>query len=428
MVGRLPADWHLRTVTELDAPRSPQRLRRLDTTTILRAVGICFIVSTHMGLWFFPGGAHIMLAVVGYNLSRFQLSMADTGDRIHALLRTTWRIVTPVVAWVAVTMFLVGGYGIFTLLLVNNYLGPATHQNGRWHFWFVEVVVHLLLITILVLAIPVVRRTERRAPFLFALGVLLLCLVWRLMPLGAERNLRFQTHSVAFFFALGWLIHQSRAVRQRVLTTALCIVTIPGALGLGGYFADARREWFVALALIALTWIRAVPVPAVVLRLVAVVAAASLWILITHFKIWPPLARAVRPGVGLRAHDRGRCARLGDRRAALAAGPAVLAPPACRSATDGSPPPAHRWRSPARPFRVRPPPPEPTATSGLDVDIMFADPPQTRCGSSIRRAPASRSSSRGRARTRGAGRSRRRRPSPSPRARPDQMSLRRRPR
>ncbi len=293
VVGRLPADWHLRTVSELDAPRPPQRLRRLDTTTILRAVGICCIVSTHMGLWFFPGGAHIMLAVVGYNLSRFQLSMAGTGDRIHALLRTTWRIVTPVVAWVAVTMFLVGGYGVFTLLLVNNYLGPATHQNGRWHFWFVEVVVHLLLITILVLAIPAVRRAERRAPFLFALGVLLLCLVWRLMPLGAERNLRFQTHSVAFFFALGWLIHQSRAVRQRVLTTALCIVTIPGALGLGGYFADARREWFVALALIALTWIRAVPVPAVVLRLVAVVAAASLWILITHFKIWPPLARAV---------------------------------------------------------------------------------------------------------------------------------------
>ena len=79
-VGRLPADWHLRTVSELDAPSAPQRLRQLDTTTILRAVGICVIVSTHMGLWFFPGGAHIMLAVVGYNLSRFQLSMADTGD------------------------------------------------------------------------------------------------------------------------------------------------------------------------------------------------------------------------------------------------------------------------------------------------------------------------------------------------------------
>ena len=68
-------------------------------------------------------------------------------------------------------------------------------------------------------------------------------------------------------------------------------MTIPGALGLGAYFADAQRSWFVALALIALTWVRVVPVPAVVLRLVAVVAAASLWILITHFKIWPPLAR-----------------------------------------------------------------------------------------------------------------------------------------
>ena len=154
------------------------------------------------------------------------------------------------------------------------------------------MIVHLLLITVVVLAIPAVRRAERRAPYVFALGVLMFCLMWRLMPLGAERNLRFQTHSVAFFFALGWLIHQSRAVRQRVLTTALCIITIPGALGLGGYFADAQREWFVALSLIAVTWVRAVPVPAVVLRVVAVIAAASLWILITHFRIWPPLARA----------------------------------------------------------------------------------------------------------------------------------------
>jgi acyl-CoA synthetase (AMP-forming)/AMP-acid ligase II len=292
ILGRLPADWHLRTVAELDAPTTPRRLRRLDTTAIVRAFGICVIVSTHMGLWFFPGGAHLMLAVVGYNLSRFQLTISDTGDRLRAGLRMVGRIVVPVVGWVAVTMFLVGGYSIFTLLLVNNYLGPPTHQQGRWHFWFIEVIVQVLLVTVLVLAIPVVRRAERRWPYAFAIAVLLVCLALRWAPLGTERNLRFQTHSVAFFFALGWLIHQSKAIWQRLLTSALCIVTIPGALGIAGYFGSVQREWFVALGLIFLIWVRAVPVPGFVLRPVAVIAAASLWILITHFKLFPPLRRA----------------------------------------------------------------------------------------------------------------------------------------
>ena len=76
-LGRVPNDWHLTAVSAL-TPERRHRLARLDTTVVLRAIGICAVVATHMHLWFFPGGAHLLLAVVGFNLS----SLPDA-DRRH---------------------------------------------------------------------------------------------------------------------------------------------------------------------------------------------------------------------------------------------------------------------------------------------------------------------------------------------------------
>ena len=124
--GRLPDDWHLRRVDELDALGRHVGLPRLDTTALLRAVGILFVVSTHMHLWYFPGGSHLMLGVVGYNASRFLFSIDRPGDRVAGAVRSIARLAVPVVAFVGVCMVLVGGYGLPTLALVNGYLGPAS--------------------------------------------------------------------------------------------------------------------------------------------------------------------------------------------------------------------------------------------------------------------------------------------------------------
>ncbi|MEJ7801013.1 MAG: non-ribosomal peptide synthetase, partial [Ilumatobacter sp.] len=55
-LGTLPPDWHLTPIAELDShTRSSHRghrarLGRIDTTILLRAVGICLVVATHMHL------------------------------------------------------------------------------------------------------------------------------------------------------------------------------------------------------------------------------------------------------------------------------------------------------------------------------------------------------------------------------------------
>jgi acyl-CoA synthetase (AMP-forming)/AMP-acid ligase II len=284
LLGTLPTDWHLRPIDELATMSGRRRLARVDTTVVLRAIGILAVVSTHMRFRHVPGGAHLMLGVVGYNLARFMMPIDDTRERLRAGARTIGRVAIPTVLWTAAFM-LVGQYTWTTLTLANNYIGPASHDANHWHFWFIEVFVHLVAITTLLYAIPSVRRADRRWPYAFPLALLGATLVLRMewADMGDWYNLRFRTHAVAWFFVLGWLVQRSSTWQQRIVTTVLCLATAPGV------FQNPRREYFIAVGLVLLVWVKEVPLPRPVVRPVATIAAASMWIFISHFMIWPIL-------------------------------------------------------------------------------------------------------------------------------------------
>ena len=284
ILGPLPPEWHLRPLTELARPRRPRRFARIDTTILLRSVGILAVVSTHMWLWHVPGGAHLMLGVVGYNVARFLLPTDPGPQRLRAGLRTVARVAVPTVLWTLAFM-VVGQYTWTTLTLANNYIGPSSHQGNHWHFWFIEVFVHLVAATTLLTAIPAVRRIDVRWPYAFPLALLGLTLVLRMdwADLGDWYNMRFRTHSVAWFFVLGWLVQRSTTRPQQLATTVLCLATAPGV------FDNPHRELFIAFGLVLLVWFKAVPVPRFAVRPLATLAEASMWIFISHFMIWPPM-------------------------------------------------------------------------------------------------------------------------------------------
>jgi hypothetical protein len=117
---------------------------------------------------------------------------------------------------------------------------------------------------------------------LAVLGVLLLArMEWAWM--GDWYNVRYRTHGVAWFAALGWLIHRSDTVLKRLATAALLVLTVPD------FFGYAPREWFIVISLLVLLVWREIPVPRVAVRPLALLASYSMWIYITHFAIWPPL-------------------------------------------------------------------------------------------------------------------------------------------
>ncbi|MCB0957746.1 MAG: hypothetical protein KDB12_16455, partial [Ilumatobacter sp.] len=248
--------------------------------------GICTVVATHMRFGYLPGGAHLLLGVAGYNLSRFQLGLGTAAARLRSAARTVGRVAVPAMAVAALVVALTPRYGWTTVALVNNYLGPRSHRQDHWHLWYIEAFVQVVVVITVVLAIPAVRRWERRRPYGFVLAALAVALAARELTwagIDDPYNLRFRTHAVAAFVVAGWLVHRSRTLGQRLVTSVACLAVVVG------FFGMPEREAYIAGGLLLLLWVPRVPLPRWAVEPVGVVASASMWILITHFHTWPPL-------------------------------------------------------------------------------------------------------------------------------------------
>ena len=169
LLGHVPADWQSMTVAE------PRRHEATPEPGAARHVG-----RAADGRGPCRGGDAHEAVVLPRRFApdarrrRLQHQPLPAVDRRHARrvvagFRLIGRVALPVAAWVGVCMVAVGGYGLPTLTLLNNYLGAGTHVDGRWHYWFIEALVQLVLIVTLALAIGPVRRFERRFQYLFPL-------------------------------------------------------------------------------------------------------------------------------------------------------------------------------------------------------------------------------------------------------------------
>ncbi|MEX5269856.1 AMP-binding protein [Kocuria sabuli] len=279
-LGHLPPDWHVTPVRDL-APRPARSRRRLvsflETSIVLRAVAIVCIVCTHVELFTFQT-AHLLFAVAGYNFARFQLS-GERLPRLRRQLRSLGRIVVPSVAFIAVAYLLTDDYTLANVVLLNGIVGPQ-ELTSQWHFWFVEMLVYVLVAVTALMALPWADRAERRFPLAFPLALLAAGLLSRydLVDPGLPKPA-----PVFWIFALGWAAARSRTTLQRCLVSALALLSVPG------YFDSALREVTLAAGILLLLWVPALPVPAGLRRLTGRLAAASLYIYLTHWLVYPVL-------------------------------------------------------------------------------------------------------------------------------------------
>ncbi len=293
-LGHLPQDWHVTPVRDLEQRVGgvPVRKRRrffapLETSIVLRAVGIVLIVSTHVGLFKWQGAAHVLMAVAGYNFARFQLS-GERLPRLRRQLASAARIVVPSMAFILFAFLVTDNYAPANILLLNAVIGPEA-VTTQWHFWFVEVLVYLLLAMTAVLAVPWADRAERRFPLLFPLALTGAGLFTRyeLVNPGVPH-----TAPALWLFALGWAIARSRTAAQRCVVSAVAVWTVPG------FFEDAAREGTLLAGILLLVWLPSIPVPAGLRRLTVVLASASLYAYLVHWLVYPPLA-AISPALAV---------------------------------------------------------------------------------------------------------------------------------
>jgi acyl-CoA synthetase (AMP-forming)/AMP-acid ligase II len=287
-LGTLPPGWPSLTPAELASLGRPRPARRrtvpVDVSVVMRAVAITMVVVTHVDLRQWQGGAHVLLAVAGYNLARFQLAVPGRRDRVLGLLRSARSVALPAFLFVGALAAVGHDYRWPTAFLVNSLVGSDS-WDAQWQLWFLEVLVWCYLALAVLLAVPLVARAQRAAPFVSALVALAVTLVVRYAWTGVEAGAteRYTLGVVAWCLALGLCAAYARTLPQRLLVTALAVVAT------AGFFGDARREAVVAAGVVLLLIGRPVRLPSWAARGLGLVASASLWIYLTHWQVYPHL-------------------------------------------------------------------------------------------------------------------------------------------
>jgi len=290
-LGGLPADWHVTPIGRLAAlatsrpAAAGRRGAGLDTTVLLRAVGIALVVGSHAHLFQVPGGAHALLAVAGYNFARFQLTPAPRLERIRGIARAVRRVALPSVVCIALATAVTAELGLVQVALVNDLLGPDV-LGPPWRYWFVEDLVRITVVVGALLGLPAADRAERVHPLLFP-GVLLgLGLLPRLgvVPLPAGPDQTQSGAAVFWLFALGWCAARTTGTVQRVAMTLAALTTVPG------FFGDLSREGVVLATVLLLIWTDRVPVPRPLRPAIGIVASSSLYVYLTHWQVLPVAA------------------------------------------------------------------------------------------------------------------------------------------
>jgi len=286
LLGTLPAGWHLMTVGALAATERPRRTwgRSIETGVALRAVAILLVVAHHSQLFRVLGGAHVLLAVAGFNFARFQLTTAPRSTRVERVVQSVARMVVPTVVVVLLGMLLWQRYGWQHLLLVHDLIAPDT---GFKHFWFVEVLAQLLVFSTLMLALPLGDRLERCWPFATPVLLLGLALLPRfgVVPAFEGRARLYAPYAVAWLFLWGWAAARAHTTGRRLLLTTVLAAALPGF-----FLGNELRTAVVGGGLLLLLWVPRTRVPRHVVPVVGVLASASLYVYLAHFLVLPAVA------------------------------------------------------------------------------------------------------------------------------------------
>ncbi|MBZ9638414.1 AMP-binding protein [Streptomyces sp. PSKA30] len=289
-LGHLPPDWHTRPIRDLrrpepiqPAPHKGSRRRTLETGIALRAAAIVLIVGSHIHVFYVKGGAHLLLAVAGYNLARFHLTpSAERRERVRHGLRSIARIVLPSLAWIALVLPLTDDYGLTNLVLLHSVLGPHDSDTAM-HFWFIEALTYILLTAVALLSLRIVDRAERRFPFALPMTIAALGLITRYDLLGLRNQIHIPSAAVVFWlFALGWAAAKADTTRQRMLVTVAAVATIPGF-----FPGEPFRDAVITAGFVLLVWVRNLPSLGPVNSVAGVLASSSLYIYLTHWQIYP---------------------------------------------------------------------------------------------------------------------------------------------
>lgn len=272
--------------------------RTVETSVVLRAVAVVIICGSHAELFRALGGAHTLLAVAGFNAARFGLSVPTASGRWRGSARMLVGIAVPTVAIVLVGMLTHGRYGWGNVVMANWLVGDVTYGFHN-ELWFIDALAASLVLLTAILSLPPIARAWRQDPWRVTTVIAALALVPRfvILELG-EGVLRGLMPTTFWLFAVGASVATATTTRRRVVTLALAV------LGGATFFEeDPARNMTILVGVALLALVPEVRLPARLLPVITLLAAASLHVYLIQFPIlgavtspWVATAAAITAG------------------------------------------------------------------------------------------------------------------------------------
>lgn len=313
LLGTAPQGWESMPVRELqtladahigtDAPSGTRRKLTVGTDIVLRLLAISLIFTGHGApdfTEFMRGGSSILFALAGYSMAMIHLPRLLEGHVLPFLRGIATRLVLPYLLLVTLMLFVTPATkSISWYLLGSVFVLDPVQRSALFTFWFIESLIHAMVLTCGLFLIPWFRAQMRARPYevMIVLSVLAgaLSVIGRAWwPNGNQINLTVDGWLYAFY--LGWAAFLARGWQQKAL-----IVVIAGVIALNQFgFMTGRAWWLMA----ALTTLLAVPVVRVnysLGKLMVLMAGATYFMYLCHplvvhlmrFKLGPMLPTVV---------------------------------------------------------------------------------------------------------------------------------------
>lgn len=316
MLGTAPPGWESMAIRDLQAladahaaaavPGTGRPRLTIGMDVLLRLMAISLIFIGHGDpdhTEALRGGSSILFALAGYSMAMIHLPRLLEG-RVRPFIEGTFiRLVLPYLLLVTAMLLVTpAAKSVSWYLLASVFVLDADQRGPLFSFWFVESLIHAMLITCGLFLIPRFRDWMRARPWtvmmvLAALAGVLSILGRAWWPNGNEINLTVDGWLYAFF--LGWAAFFARGFWQRAAIPALAL-----AVALDQFGADTGRAWWLTAALAVLLVLPSLRVPYGPGKVLVHMAGATYFMYLCHplvvhvirFKIgtgWPaPLTAA----------------------------------------------------------------------------------------------------------------------------------------
>ncbi|KII28822.1 antibiotic biosynthesis protein [Pseudomonas fluorescens] len=300
LIGHLPEQWETRPIRELCeltniAKPSKFSVREMELPVLLRVISIMFIVIGHFNLfpiWPISGETTVLFLVSGISLARFQLNAINERGNARMLLKSIISIAAPTILYTILLQVVFDKIHWQTLLLISNWFPSSI--TGDFAYWYIEVLLQMIVIIGFALSFQRVRSIIMSNPFRHLVIAACLLAVADLMInkyLFDATGLfnRVPQHYLAIM-VLGMAIHYAHSTKRKLIASAVTVMIIAfqdfqALSGLATQGLETGIYVDIALpAVLALIWIRSIPVPGLIARGLALIASSTLYIYLTHFQ------------------------------------------------------------------------------------------------------------------------------------------------